>query len=129
MYVTAICQEKDILGVWLTESQDAKIKIYKSQNKYFGKVIWIKEPLDKDGKPVVDRNNPESALQKQPILGLSIITNMAYSNKEWSGGKIYDPKNGESYTCKLWLDDGKLKVRGYVGWFFDTKTWSKSDGL
>lgn len=118
--------ESDILGVWVTESKDAKIKIYKSQSQYFGKVVWIRDPLDENGKPVVDSHNPKDALQSRPILGLNIITNMTFSNKEWSGGKIYDPKNGESYTCKLWFDGSNLKVRGYVGWFFDTKTWTKN---
>ena len=117
--------EKDIVGIWKTELKDAKIEIYKKNNFYYGKVVWIASPTDKNGKPIVDSNNPVEKLKTQPILGMDIITKMSYCKNEWHGGKIYDPKNGESYTCKLWLEHGKLKVRGYAGWFFDTKTWTK----
>ena len=33
------------------------------------------------------------------------------------GGKIMDPKNGETYKCYIEVEEGgkKLKVRGYIG--------------
>jgi len=35
---------------------------------------------------------------------------------EWSGGTIYDPNNGKTYSCKLKLTGpDTLKVRGYIG--------------
>lgn len=118
-------QADAILGVWLTEIEDAKIEIYKSSNKYYGRVVWIKEALDENGKPVVDKNNPDPKMQSNPILESNILIGFIYDNDgEWDG-KIYDPKKGETYTCKLWLEAGKLKVRGYLGWLFDTKTWSR----
>jgi uncharacterized protein (DUF2147 family) len=42
---------------------------------------------------------------------------------EWEDGTIMDPDNGKVYDCKLWVEDGKLKVRGYVAFFFRTQTW------
>jgi uncharacterized protein (DUF2147 family) len=36
----------DILGVWLNEDKDAHVEIYKEGNKYFGKIIWLKNPID-----------------------------------------------------------------------------------
>lgn len=115
-----------IIGVWLTQVKDAKIEIYKKDNLYYGKVVWIESPTDENGKPKVDSKNPNKTAAKRPIMGMDIVTRMAYSNGEWSGGKIYDPKSGDTYTCKIWLDNGNLKVRGYLGWLYDTKTWTKS---
>lgn len=114
-----------ILGVWLTQIQDAKVEVYKKNNKYYGRVIWIADPEDKYGNPVKDVENPNEQLRNRPILRIDILTGFSYDDGEWINGKIYDPKNGASYECKLWLENGKLKVRGYVGWFFDTKTWTK----
>ncbi|MCB0765493.1 MAG: DUF2147 domain-containing protein, partial [Flavobacteriales bacterium] len=33
------------------------------------------------------------------------------------------PETGKIYDCRLWSEDGALKVRGYVAFFFRTQTW------
>ncbi|MFT5820733.1 MAG: hypothetical protein ACI8ZM_001980 [Crocinitomix sp.] len=114
-----------VLGQWLTEIADAKIEIYQKQGKFHGRVVWIAEPNDEDGKPKIDEHNPDQKLAKRPIMGIDILHGFTYDDGEWSGGFIYDPKKGETYECKLWIEDGTLKVRGYLGWLFDTKTWTK----
>jgi uncharacterized protein (DUF2147 family) len=115
-----------VLGIWLTEIADAKVEIYKINGKYNGRVVWISEPNDEDGKPKMDKHNPDQKLAKRPIMGIDILYGFSYDDGEWSGGFIYDPKDGEIYDCKFWIDNGTLKVRGYLGWLFDTKTWTKA---
>ena len=115
-----------ILGTWLTEIKDAKVEIYKKGSTFHGRVVWISEPNDDNGKPVLDKENPNANLKTRPILRMDILTGFVYDNDgEWDG-KIYDPKDGKSYTCKLWVEGSTLKVRGYLGWLFDTKTWTKA---
>ena len=111
----AISQTKstDVVGVWLTELKDGKIEIYQKDNKFFGKVVWIASPNDENGQPLKDINNPKDALKSRPILGMNTIVNMSYDDGVWSGGTVYDPKTGDSYTCKIWLEGANLKVRGY----------------
>jgi len=57
------------------------------------------------------------------VIGLEIIRGMVRDGDTWTDGTILDPKNGSVYDCKLWLEDGHLKVRGYVAFFFRTQTW------
>lgn len=57
------------------------------------------------------------------IIGLDIIRGMKAKGKEWSGGTILDPENGKVYDCKMWVENGQLKVRGYVAFFYRTQTW------
>jgi uncharacterized protein (DUF2147 family) len=70
--------------------------------------------------------------------GLELIISAAYLFEEnhyleairqkkdkWEGGKIYNPKNGKTYKCAIWIEDGKLKVRGYLGVFYETQTWNR----
>jgi uncharacterized protein (DUF2147 family) len=38
-----------------------------------------------------------------------------------------DPDNGKVYTAEVWPEDGKLKVRGYLGPFYRTQTWLKGN--
>lgn len=59
----------------------------------------------------------------QPLQGLEIIRGMQEDDGEWSEGTILDPENGKIYDAKLWVEDGKLQVRGYIGFFFRTQEW------
>jgi len=36
-------------------------------------------------------------------------------------------EDGKVYKAELWMEDGKLKVRGYLGPFFKTRTRAKGD--
>ncbi|VAX17324.1 hypothetical protein MNBD_IGNAVI01-134, partial [hydrothermal vent metagenome] len=42
--------------------------------------------------------------------------------------EILDPKKGKVYDCKLWVENGKLQVRGYVLFFHRTQEWLRYDG-
>jgi len=106
----------DIIGTWLTGGKEpAKIQIYKSGNKYYGKIVWLKYP-EKNGLPRMDANNPDKSKHSQQILGLVILRDFRFDEDEWDGGKIYDPESGKTYSCIISLkDNNTLKVRGYVG--------------
>jgi len=112
----ALAQSKDaILGKWLNPSGEGQIEIYKKGDKYFGKLVWLKEP-NLNGKPKIDSKNPEASLQNRPLWGLEILKNFVYDEGKWTDGTIYDPKSGKTYSCNLTLKSNDiLNVRGYVG--------------
>lgn len=131
MILTAQNKADDIIGVWLTAGDDpAKIQIYKNGDNFSGKIIWMKNPL-KEGKQRLDSKNPEVAKRTNPVIGLLLIKDFKFNNKdEWKGGTIYDPANGKTYSCYLYLKDrNTLKVRGYIGISLlgRTETWTRSD--
>lgn len=106
----------DVVGKWLNKDKDAHIQISKKGDRYYGKIIWLKNPKDENGNAKLDAKNPKSELQGRPILGLEILNNFRYKDKSWEDGTIYDPKSGKIYSCKLTLTgNNKLNVRGYVG--------------
>ena len=119
----------DILGVWLTNGKEpAKIQIYKSGQKYFGKIVWLQKPLDK-GKPRLDINNPVKEKRNQQIVGLTILAGFEFDEHEWNDGKIYDPESGKTYSCYLSIKTATtLKVRGYLGFsmFGRTELWTRT---
>ena len=106
----------DIIGTWLTGGKEpAKIQVYKSGDKYYGKIVWLKYP-EENGLPRMDANNPDKSKRSQKILGLVILRNFRFDEDAWEGGKIYDPEIGKTYSCIISLKDkSTLKVRGYVG--------------
>ena len=126
----ALAQNKDaILGKWLNASGEAQIQIYKKGDQYAGKIVWLKSPNDEAGKPKLDSKNPDQSLQKRTLLGAEILQNFAYASANtWEKGRIYDPKTGKTYDCKLSMTSSdKLDVRGYVGFSLlgRTETWSR----
>ncbi len=127
-----------LLGMWKTqpEGQDfAHVKITREGNTYVGTIVWLNQPdypasegPQWVGKPKVDRNNPDASLRARPIIGLQILRGFSYDGDGvWSGGTIYDPKKGKTYSCKITLRaDGTLFVRGYIGfsWLGRTTVWT-----
>jgi uncharacterized protein (DUF2147 family) len=121
----------DIIGIWLTAGKEpAKIRIYKSGDKYYGKIVWLKNPAD-NGKPKVDGNNPDKSKRSNPVMGLVLLSGFKFdSDDEWKGGDIYDPESGKTYDSYLYLKDkNTLKVRGYIGisLFGRTETWTRTN--
>ncbi len=117
-----MAQDADkILGYWLTQEDDSQVKIFKAKNgKYYGDIKWLDEPNEEDGTPKVDDENSNPELQKRPILGLQLLKSFNYDEKdqEWVDGTIYDPKNGKTYKCFMWFEEGDditLHVKGFIG--------------
>ena len=119
-----------ILGVWLSGSGKARIKIFRDkENKFHGKIVWLREPKYEDGTVKVDKNNPDDAKKKNPLMGLQNLRNFIFEGeKKWANGQIYDPENGSDYSCKIELiDDNTLEVRGFIGisLFGRTDVWKR----
>jgi uncharacterized protein (DUF2147 family) len=119
----------DIVGVWLTSGKEpAKIQVYRSGDKYYGKIMWLKFP-EESGMPRLDSKNPDKSKRNQKIIGMLILKNFRFDDDEWNDGKIYDPESGKTYSCNMSLTDNKtLKVRGFIGISLigRTETWVRS---
>lgn len=121
---------KAILGKWLDQEQDAKIEIYESNGKFYGKLCWLKKPYEADGKTLrKDVKNKNEKLRERTLLNAVILTNFVFDDGKWDDGKIYDPKSGKTYSCVIKIKDGKLDVRGYIGspMFGRSATFTKSN--
>jgi len=122
--------EKSITGKWKTiddETGEPKsiVRIYKKKGKYYGKVKKLFRKPGEDPNPVCDKCADDDPRKDKPTKGMVIIKDMKKDGNEYSGGTILDPKNGKIYTCKLWLENGNLMVRGYIAFFFRTQTWHR----
>jgi len=116
-----------ILGIWFNEEKDAKIKVYKENGKFYGKIVWHKTG---DGISLYDENNPDEELQKRKKLGLIILNDFDFDDGQWEDGTIYDPKSGKTYSCVIKMQkDGSLNVRGYIGISLIGRTthWTKAE--
>lgn len=102
----------DILGIWWTPKKDGRIEIYKENDKYFGKIIW----LIPENRNNLDDKNPDPDKRNTPLQGLVNLKDFKFNGDYWEEGSIYDPDNGEKYSCKMKLKNkDKLEVRGFIG--------------
>jgi uncharacterized protein (DUF2147 family) len=119
------------VGTWKTVDDKSgkvlsQVQIYEEGGKLFGKITGLTEPNDKEGKPktCTHCSGPD---KDKPIVGLVIIRDLSRSGDSYKGGTILDPEDGKVYKAEIWVEDGKLKVRGYVGFLYKTQAWLKGD--
>ena len=111
---------QDIKGKWLTEAGDAQVEIYEQNGKMNGKIVWLEK-----GPDTKDVHNKDEKLRSRKLMGVNILSGLTKKDDKWEGGRIYNPKNGKNYKCAIWLDGDKLKVRGYIGFLYETQTWKR----
>lgn len=129
---SAFCQKEDaILGKWVSSRDTEKIEIYKKDNKFFGKLIWLKDSVDKDQKPLKDLHNPDASLKDRRLIGVDILRNLSYGRSNvWRGGTVYDTKSGKSFNCQVALPDSStLNVRKFFGLAImgRTESWKRAE--
>ncbi|MEH6547535.1 MAG: DUF2147 domain-containing protein [Sneathiella sp.] len=117
----------DVTGVWSTVDDKSHVKIEPCGDKFCGKIVWLKEPNNPEGKPKKDLNNTEESLKTRPILGLELLSGfMPESKTEWEDGTIYNPEDGKTYSSTLTIaKSGVLEVEGCVLFLCKTQVWKK----
>jgi uncharacterized protein (DUF2147 family) len=128
--VTAFCQAQTVVGKWKTIDDSSGeersiVELYDRNGLVYGKVIKTFFKPGEDPDPVCDQCSPDDHRYNKKIIGMEILRKMKKSGNEYLDGDILDPETGRVYRCKLWIEEGDLKVRGYWGLFYRTQTWKK----
>jgi uncharacterized protein (DUF2147 family) len=118
------------IGKWNTvDDKTGKVKsevqLYDQDGKLYGKIIGLPQPNDDKGQPKVC-TKCQGADKDKPIVGLVIIKDLIPGDGRYKGGTILDPEDGKVYRAEVWAEGESLKVRGYLGPFYKTQTWSKA---
>ena len=112
-----------IAGHWVTEQGKALVEVGACGARTCGRIIRVLRP--DPGAPTTDVLNPDRALRTRPIVGLVFLTGFAPDGDRWRG-RIYDPQSGRSYRSELIRSAAALKVRGCIGPFCRTQTWTEA---
>jgi uncharacterized protein (DUF2147 family) len=76
-----------------------------------------------------DKQNPNAGLRGRALCGLTIGTGFHQDDPgHLSGGKLYDPKSGHTYSGTIVVSGDTLKLHGYVGiaMFGRSETWTRT---
>lgn len=128
--LSCFAQRTSAIGKWKTVDDNTGktksiVEIYEEGGKLFGKVLELFDPPKPD--PVCEECAKDDVRYMKPIVGLEIIRSMEKDGDEYEDGDILDPENGKVYRCKLWVEEGKLMVRGYISFLYRTQTWLPAD--
>ena len=120
-----IFADDNIFGYWLTSG--SIVEIENCNNQVCGKIVTVFVEDGVDPKSVLDENNKDKSLRKRTIIGIDLLSEFEIKNKDqktFKGGRIYDPRSGNSYKSNLYLNDnGILKVEGCLAFMCDGEEW------
>jgi uncharacterized protein (DUF2147 family) len=116
------------IGTWLTQAGDAKVRVGKCSGGICGVLVWLRDPIDPaSGRPQVDDKNPNPALAKRPMLGLSLFRGMRPSGPNKWSGQIYNADDGNTYASSVSVTSAEtLRVEGCVGALCGGETWTRT---
>lgn len=92
-----------------------------------GSIVALAKPLTKEGKPKVDKKNPDRALRSRPVIGLKILANMKPDGENRWAGKIYNADDGRTYSSYMTLSGDNMRVNGCVGPFCKTMLFTRTN--
>jgi uncharacterized protein (DUF2147 family) len=126
IFSTVLLAQSSVIGQWKTVDDNngrvrSIVEIYEKDGKIYGKIVKLFREPHEIQDPVCKACTDYRKDKK--VVGMEIITGLSKNGNEYSSGVILDPENGKSYNCKIWVEDGKLKVRGYIAFLFRTQTW------
>ena len=99
-------------GTWVMNSGKVTVQVDDCGLNLCGKIVALAKPLDKKGRPKLDKENPDPALRKRPVIGLTILQNMkADGSNKWVG-TIYNADDGYTYKSVMKLSGDVMKVKG-----------------
>jgi len=104
-------------GVWLDDKGEGAIEIAPCADRLCGRIVWLKAPIDRAGRPLTDGNNPDPRQRLRQICGLPVIGDLKRQRAgTWDEGWIYDPRQGKQFDVELRLRAADaLEVTGYLG--------------
>lgn len=112
----------DVFGTFVTQKEGSHIRISDcGDGTPCGVIVWIDPASLSDGK------TPETATDAKGarILGLTMLEGFRRKANGWTGGTIYNPKEGKTYGSRIkLLADGVLEVKGCIGPICQTQHWA-----
>ena len=117
------------MGDWFTAGASAVVKVSpcaSGEGTLCGRVVWLWDP-----STATDTRNPDPALRARPLVGLDMLSGFRPGAPgEWTGGRIYNPEDGNTYSATLKLRDATtMEVRGCVLFVCRSQLWRRTSAL
>src|ERR1700739_1447657 len=121
---SAQADSKGILGDWTTPN-GSTVNVYRCGPDVCAKLVAVSSRVLSH----VDEENPNPAMRTRALCGLEIGSAFHLTGPHHAeGGRLYDPKSGNTYSGWMTSDGNTLKLRGYIGIsiFGRTELWTRA---
>jgi uncharacterized protein (DUF2147 family) len=125
MAAAAAVSADSAIGRWQTESRHGVVEIAPCGGSICGRLVTS------DGiranPNLTDSKNADAAKRGRPLRGVMMLSGFARDGAGWSGGSIYNPENGKTYTSSATPEGAdRLKVKGCIFVpLCKTQTWTR----
>src|SRR5215469_15927967 len=105
------------VGTWQSPSRGAHIQIVPCQDGAIcGKLLTASRP--KSNPQLLDIHNKDPALRDRTMLGQMVMEGFKGGPMKWTGGRLYNPGDGNYYSGVITLVDANhLQLKGCAFWF------------
>lgn len=116
---------RDIGGLWLSPSHEAHVQIVRCGESWCGKLLSVL-PFKSNPK-VLDVHNKDPKLRDKPVVGMMLITGFKGGPNKWTGGRVYNPGDGNWYRGAITLvDEDHLQLKGCAfAILCKSQTWTR----
>jgi uncharacterized protein (DUF2147 family) len=106
-----------LIGEWWTEGREGRVNFQRYRDgTYRGTTTCCKPLKPSADRPLTDHKNPNPALRERATVGIVIIWKLVFDSGEYSGGHVYNPRDGKTYRINVEvLDKNTIKIRGFLG--------------
>lgn len=111
-FISQAVDDNDITGVWVTQKQDSKIEISRSDDgTYTGKIIWADAP-------------------HKAYVGTVVMKGMTYDSQkgDYVCPWIYDPRLNVTAHALITLNGRTMKVKAIKGIISKQETFTRDCG-
>lgn len=123
--VLAAPSADSVIGTWHSPVKNGIISIQRCGASICG---TLESGDDIKADPAVkDVNNKDESKRSRPLKGIPMLSGFTWSDGAWSGGQVYNPNDGRTYSGKITpVDANSLKLRGCVFVpLCKTDTWTR----
>ena len=124
--MAAAAQSPDsVIGTWHSPVKNGIINIQKCGSSICG---TLESGDDIKANPAAkDVNNKDESKRGRQLKGIQMLSGFSWDGGAWSGGQVYNPDDGRTYSGKVTpVDANSLKLRGCVFVpLCKTDTWTR----
>lgn len=119
----------DASGHWVTPGMGAVVHAHtcpkpSEQGELCARVVWLLDALIA-GDPSASGDSTADEM-----IGASLFQGFRWDGERWTGGRIFNPDNGNTYRGSLKLTrHRRLELRGCVLMFCERQTWVPLDAV
>jgi len=130
----AYAQVPPVFGDWATQGYGSLVGLApcaRNRATICGEIRWLWRASDTTGQPRRDNRNPDPTHRARPLVGVEILQGFRETAPNvFTGGTIYNPDDGRTYTGTIRLRQDALYLQGCaLGVFCQTQVWRRPDSL